>query len=418
MISKEKDMSILLLIVIYLIFISLGLPDSILGSSFPAIATNLHIREDMAGYIGLVISGCTIISSFFSEKLIRKFTTKYVVSVSILLTATGLVMFSLVKADFPWAFFPIAVLLGLGAGAIDSALNNYVALHYKAIHMNWLHCSWGIGASLSPLIVAPFIDSSNGSSGWNKGVFVIAMIQFTIALIAFASLPLWGKVSSGELQREEHEEKEVEFSKKSLLGNPIFYLALFGFFCYCALETTTGNWAGFFFHKGKGFDTKSAARLDSMFYIGITVGRFISGPLSLKIKEKNMMRIGESILLLGTLLACIPFYDFFAIAGILLVGLGCAPIYPAIIRSTPYRFSRRASQHVMGLQMAVAYCGNIVVSPLYGLIAKKTDCFSALPYVALAFALLMLVSHEIINHMIDRRDRSLSDEEKKQYYLS
>ncbi len=409
-------MSVLLLLVIYLIFISLGLPDSVLGSTFPAIAENLETSPDMAGYIGLVVSFCTIISSLLSDKMIRKFSTKFVVSFSILLTACGLICFHLVSKDYVWAFFPIAVLLGLGAGAIDAALNNYVALHYKAIHMNWLHCSWGVGASISPLLIAPFIDSSNHSMGWNKGILLIACIQFGIAAIAFLSLPLWTKVES--LSRGDAPEEKLESnapSKKVIFKNPVFYLAMLGFFCYCGLETTSGAWGGFFFQYGRGFNTQEAARLDSLFYIGITVGRFVCGFISLKISEKNMMRMGEAVLISGAILAALPFHNAFSIAGFLMIGLGCAPIYPAIIRSTPYRFSRTLSQHIMGMEMAIAYVGNLLISPLYGLFAKSLDLYEALPFLVLALACLMALSHEVINAKLKKRDASLSEEEKKEY---
>ena len=372
----------------------------------------------MAGYIGFVVSGCTIISSLLSDRLIRKFTTKFVVSFSILLTAMGLLCFHFVTKDYVWAFFPIAVLLGLGAGAIDSALNNYVALHYKAIHMNWLHCSWGIGASLSPIIIAPFIDSTNNSIGWNKGIFLIAIIQFSIALIAFATLPLWNKVdklSKISVTEDTPKEKATIPSKKILFANPIFYLAMIGFFCYCGLETTTGNWAGFFFQYAKGFSTQDAARLDSMFYIGITAGRFVCGPLSLKVKEKNMMRIGESVLIAGAILAILPFSNVLSIVGFLMIGIGCAPIYPAIIRSTPYRFSRTMSQHVMGLEMAIAYCGNLLISPLYGFIVKTFDLYFMLPILVLSLAFVMVLCHEVINQKLAKRDKSFTDEERKEY---
>ena len=407
-------MSILLLIVIYLIFISLGLPDSVLGSTFPAIAENLGTSPDMAGYIGLVVSFCTIVSSLLSDWMINRLGTKYVVSFSILLTALGLICFHLVTSDYVWAFFPIAVLLGLGAGAIDAALNNYVALHYKAIHMNWLHCSWGVGASISPLIIAPFIDSSNASSGWNKGILLIACIQFAIALIAFISLPLWDKVDS--ISRGPEEEKiETPISKKAIFANPAFYLAMLGFFCYCGLEVTSGAWGGFFFQYGRGFNTQDAARLDALFYIGITAGRFACGLLSLKIKEKNMIRIGEGTLLVGAIVASLPFHNAFAIIGFLMIGLGCAPIYPAIIRSTPYRFSKSLSQHIMGLEMAIAYMGNLLISPLYGLFAKSLNLYNALPYLVLILASIMVIAHETINIKLSKRDRTLSESEKKEY---
>ena len=409
-------MSLLLLLLIYLIFISLGLPDSVLGSTFPAIAENLETTPDMAGYIGFVVSFCTIVSSLLSDRMIRRFSTKFVVSFSILLTALGLLCFHFVSKEYVWAFFPIAVLLGLGAGAIDAALNNYVALHYKAIHMNWLHCSWGVGASLSPLLIAPFIDSANQSQGWSKGILLISLFQFGIALIAFISLPLWGKAESLSRGEEEPgEEKNEAASKKAVFKNPVFYLAILGFFCYCGLEVTSGAWGGFFFQYGRGFNTQEAARLDALFYIGITSGRFLCGFLSLKIKEKNMIRIGESVLILGAALAALPFHNAFAIAGFLLIGVGCAPIYPAIIRSTPYRFSRSLSQHIMGLEMAFAYIGNLLISPLYGLFAKSLNLYGALPFLVLALALIMVICHEVINAKLSKRDAKLSEEEKKEY---
>lgn len=414
-------MAIVLLIVIYLIFISLGLPDSILGSSFPAIANNLQIREDLAGYVGLVVSGCTILSSLLSDKMIKKFSEKIVVSISILLTASGLVLFSLTTKAMYWTFFLDAILLGLGAGAIDSALNNYVALHYSAIHMNWLHCSWGIGASISPLIIASFIDSNNNSIGWNKGVLVIAIIQLCIALLSFMCIPLWKKAFPNEKIKVKEEKKQEEsklVSGDNIFKNPVFYLAMLGFFCYCGLETTTGNWAGFFFSQGKGFTTQQAARLDSMFFIGITIGRFICGPLSLKIKEKNMIRLGETILLLGTILSMLPFSNVVSIIGFALIGLGCAPIYPAIIRSTPYRFSKTFSQHAMGLEMAIAYCGNLVLSPLYGFFARMTNHFEFLPCLDMVLCAIMIFAHEILNIKLKKRDMNLSSFEKEEYGIT
>lgn len=409
-------MSVLLLLLIYLVFVSLGLPDSVLGSAFPAIAENLGISSDLAGYIGFVVSFCTIVSSLLSEWMIGKLKTKFVVAFSILLTSCGLFCFQLVRKDCVWAFFPIAVLLGLGAGAIDAALNNYVALHYKAIHMNWLHCSWGVGASLSPLLIAPFIDSANRSSGWSKGILLLALIQLAIASIAFFSLPLWDKAESlsrGEGKQEKEENKAA--SKKEAFKSPVFFLAMLGFFCYCGLETSSGAWGGFFFQLGRGFSTQEAARLDSLFYVGITAGRFVCGLFSLRIGEKNMMRIGEGILILGALLAALPFSSVLSIAGFLLIGLGCAPIYPAIIRSTPYRFSKRLSQSIMGLEMAIAYLGNLLISPLYGLLAKATGFYGALPFLVLLLACLMALAHEIINAKLRKRDAALSEEEKEEF---
>lgn len=415
------NMATALLVIIYLTFISLGLPDSVLGSSFPAIARNLNISPEMSGYVGMVISAGTIISSLMSDKLIRKFSTKIIVTVSVLLTAVGLLSFSFVPAEHTWLFYIVAIPMGLGAGGIDSALNNYVALHYKAIHMNWLHACWGVGSSTSPLIIGAFINPDNNSSGWNYGVLTIACIQFFICLVLLCSFPLWKKVEvKEELSKDAEEAKESDVDDRqlhrNLFKNPIFYLAMFGFFCYCSLETSTGLWIGNFFHIGMGLSTDEAAMLTSTFYIGIMIGRFICGPLSLKLNEKTMMRIGESILVIGVVLTFIQVNKYVPMVGFAVVGLGCAPIYPAIIRSTPYRFSKRASQKAMGLEMAIAYIGNLLIPPFIGTLAKSLgDNYLILPYFVGGFAVSMVICHEIINRSLKIRDSKLSEEELDEY---
>lgn len=419
---SQYFMATLLLIIIYITFISLGLPDSMLGSSFPAIAENLNVSTDIAGYVGMVVSLCTIISSLMSSWLIRKFSSKMVVSVSVVLTAIALLLFSFVKEGYTWAFYIIAIPLGLGAGAIDSALNNYVALHYKAIHMNWLHAFWGIGASTGPLIIGAFIDSTNKSSGWNYGVLTIACIQFGIALLLFLTLPLWNKV----MEKEESVEKEEEASKsddgqglKTLLKNPVFYFTVLGFFCYCALENSTGLWVGSFFHVNMGSSTDEAAMLTSTFYIGITVGRLLCGPISLKLNERQMMRMGEAIITVGIVLVFIQVNKYVPMVGFVVVGLGCAPLYPAIIRSTPYRFSKKLSQRAMGLEMATAYVGGLTMPPLIGLIARLLgENYHILPYFMAAFALAMIACHETINIILKKRDPKLTAEEMKEYEVT
>lgn len=409
-------MLVSLLVIIYVTFIALGLPDSTLGSSFPAIATNLNVSPDMAGYLSPIVSAGTILSSLFSAKLIARFKTPYVTSFSILLTALAMLGFSFVQEDFVWAFYPIAFVMGLGAGGVDAAINNYVALHYKAIHMNWLHCSWGVGASVSPLIIGSFIDSDNNSQGWEKGILVVSILLFAVVLLLFLSLPLWNKAKKREKKADEGEKTDEGFSYRWLFSNPVFYLAMVGFFSYCALETTTGLWLSTYLHQEKKLDTALSATLASTFYLGITCGRFLCGLLSLKLREKDMIRVGEGVLLLGAVLTLLPFDSAFAIAGFVLTGIGCAPIYPAIIRSTPYRFSKKASQKAMGLEMAIAYVGNLSVPPLFALIARWLgNDYSLLPFFILALLLLMIGSHEWINFRLRRRDSSLSEEERRQY---
>lgn len=417
-------MATALLIVIYFTFISLGLPDSVLGSSWPAISTNVGMDSSTNSILSMIVSLGTIISSFASSFLLKKIKTPHVVALSVLLTVLGLLCFSFARTESTWLFYLACVPLGLGAGAIDSALNNYVALHYKAIHMNWLHCTWGIGASISPLILGAFIDADNNSYGWNWGVITIACIQAAILILLLVTLPLWNKVASKETPEEKKQEEEgAEFKISTLLKSPITYLAMGGFFCYCALENSTGLWLSNYFKYTFGTADDLCATLASIFYIGITVGRFICGPLSLKLKEKTMIRMGEGILVGGILLVTLASalssavaVPVLAIVGFIIIGLGCAPIYPAIIRSTPYRFSREGSPKFMGFEMGSAYIGTMIVPFAFGRIAQSlNDSYFALPYLILTLAAIMIVCHEVINAKLKRRDEKLSPEELSHY---
>ena len=418
-------MAIALLFLIYLTFVGLGLPDTVLGSSFPAISGALDLPGDYAGYIGMIVSLFTILSSFLSSFFLQRMKTSVYVFLSVLLTAIGLILFSLVTPLYWWAFFPIAILMGFGAGGVDAALNNYVALHYKAVHMNWLHCSWGVGASIGPLLVGSFIDPMT-NQGWEWGVRTIGFIQCLIALLLFLGIPLWDKVARKRMREgEKAPEEEMPVRKgdhRRLLKSPLFYLCAIGFFSYCAMETTTGFWTPSFLYNGMGVDSSLSATLGSCFYLGITVGRFLSGLLSFRISPKNLIRGGEALIILGSLLALLgtPSHDFvLSSVGIGLVGLGCAPIYPAIILLTPYRFSRRISQVAMSLQMAVAYMGNLVLSPLFGLVAEAIgkEGYLLLPIVPLFFGILMLLVHEIGNGILRKRDLTLGEEERKEYAI-
>ncbi len=421
-------MATVLLIVIYFVFISLGLPDSILGSSWPAIATNLGVDTSMNGVLSIIVSIGTIISSFASSFMLKRFKSQYIVAFSIMLTICGLVMFSFVRSNYVWLFYLACIPLGLGAGAIDSVLNSYVSIHYQAIHMNWLHCTWGIGASTSPLIIGSFIDPSHHSSGWNLGVITIACIQGAILLITLLTLPLWNRVARKETEAEKDlDAAKNNYNLKSGLKNPILYLACLGFFFYSALEGGTGLWLSSFFKYSSQLDDSLCATLGSIFYIGITVGRFISGPLSLKLKEKTMIRLGEGVLLTGAVIACIsiliPSQVFksrwiLSIIGFTIVGLGCAPIYPAIIRSTSYRLSIVAAPRLMGFELGFAYIAQMTIPSVFGRVVESLgNAYFVLPYLTLISGLLMLICHEIINSMLKKRDASLSAEQMKNYIL-
>ena len=388
-------MSTILLLIIYLIFISLGLPDSLIGTSWPAISQSLNVPEDYQGIITCTISLCTIISSFFSPYLVKKLKSSGTVIISIVLTAGGLVAFSFVP-NF-WIMLLAAIPLGLGGGAIDATLNNYVALHYKALHMNWLHSFWGFGATLSPMIVSYFLTDLNG---WRTGALVLAAIQTSIFIVSLISIPLWKKCEIIFAQREKDQEKEedetVELGyKKTLKLNGIWF-ALFGFLAYTAVESLTGMWFSSMVHFGLGGSEQDASLWGSFFYLGIAVGRFIAGVISLKVSEKNMIRLGESVILVGIILLFMTFEIKIMPFAVVLIGLGCAPVYPAIIKDTPNRFSKKFSQNVMGIQMSFAYISNFLIVPLFGVIAKNTT-FLILPYCVLAFFILLVLGNEGIN---------------------
>ena len=412
-------MTLALLLVIYCIFISLGLPDSFLGSSFPAISTSMGMDSDAGGYIAMVVSIFTILSSLLSSFFLRRMKVGLYIFGNIALTACALLLYSFIPQNYGWIFYLLAIPLGFGAGGIDAAINNYVALHYKAVHMNWLHCSWGIGALTSPLLLGAFIDSKTGE-GWQLGVQVLSYLQFGILLLTFLTLPLWEKVAKKKEKKEEEKEEAIASSPKEnikkLFKTPLFYFSCIGFFCYCGLETTTGFWAPSFFFYARECDASLAATLGSCFYIGIACGRFLSGLISFKISPKNLIRIGEVLLLCGSILALLSTNYLVSAIGIILVGLGCAPIYPSIILLTPYRFSKKLSQDAMSLQMGIAYMGNLALSPLFGLMANSLgDAFYLLPLIPLLFGTLMFLVHEGTNFLTKKRDSSLSFEEKKQY---
>ena len=385
-------MATILLLIIYLVFISLGLPDSLVASSWPAMSQSLAISPDFQGILTLTVSLCTIISSFLTTKLVKLLTSKGVVIVSILFTALGLLGISY-SPNFILVVIS-AIPLGLGAGAIDATLNNYVALNYKAIHLNWLHAFWGVGASISPLICGAFLTDLNG---WREAALCLAIIQSFIWLICVITIKVRKKA---ELQFEKREEKENIkennygfFKTLSIKG---VLPAIVAFFCYTAIEQTTANWFSSMVTFNMGINEDTAANWISLFYIGIMVGRIISGFVSLKIKDHNLIRIGEGIVTVGLILMCLQFNVTLMPVALVIVGFGCAPIYPAIIHSTPSRFGEENSQAVMSIQMGCAYIANISVSPLFGVIGKNTT-FLILPYVILFFVVLSILCNERVN---------------------
>ncbi|MGL5348535.1 MAG: MFS transporter [Peptostreptococcaceae bacterium] len=381
-------MTKVLLIIIYAAFISLGLPDAILGSAWPMIYQDLNVPISYAGIATMIVSGGTIVSSFFSGKLIRRFGTGKVTAFSVLLTAAGLlgIYFS---PGFVWICL-LGVPLGLGAGAVDSALNNFVAINYEAKHMNWLHCFWGIGATSGPFIMSLYLLKDNG---WRMGYATIGIIQALLVLCLFISLPLWKKF---EVESSEEESVHNDVKPSTLLKLSGAKPALISFFCYCAVELTAGLWASSFLVVNSGLSAELAAKWVSLYYLGITVGRFLAGFIAIKLNNKQMIRMGQIIAIVGAILLIIPFGNNVQLVGLILIGLGCAPIYPAMLHETPNRFGKELSQGIMGIQMATAYVGSTFVPPIFGMISKFSG-FGILPYFLLIFLVLMLITSERVS---------------------
>lgn len=376
------NLYILLLILIYIAFISLGLPDSLLGSGWPVMHTELGVPVSYMGIISMIISGGTIVSSLLSDKLTKKLGTEIVTVSSVFLTVIALLGFSF-SSHF-WMLIIFAVPYGLGAGAIDAALNNYVALHYKAKHMSWLHCFWGVGTIVSPFIMSYALADMT----WNSGYRIVGFIQLGIAILLLITLPVW-KVNLGTSQESGKSVGLIDALK--IKGVPFL---LTGFFAYCAVEATTMQWASTYFVEVKGIAVERAAGFASLFYIGITVGRFISGIITDKLGDRKMIQLGTVILLCGILCLCLPVKSYMvAFAAFLVMGLGCAPIYPCIIHSTPYNFGAENSGAIIGIQMASAYVGSTFVPPLFGLIGNYIS-FSIMPFYLLMFVVLMITMVE------------------------
>ena len=374
----------LLLPIIYISFISLGLPDSLLGSAWPSMYPALGVPVSYAGLISMIISFGTIVSSLNSDRLTRALGTGRVTALSVGMTAAALFGFS-VSGQF-WMLCLWAVPYGLGAGSVDAALNNYVALHYESRHMSWLHCMWGVGTTIGPMVMGAALS---GGLGWNSGYRYIALFQIALSAVLFCSLPLWHKRPDAAPDGT---------APKALTLPQVFALpgakeVMLCFFCYCALETTAGLWASSYLTLVRQVPAQTAASFASLFYIGITAGRAACGFLTLKFNDTQMIRMGQCILAAGVLALLLPGPQVLTLCGLVLVGLGCAPIYPSIIHSTPEHFGADRSQAVIGIQMASAYLGNLAMPPLFGLLANNITP-ALFPFYLLALLVLMVFMHE------------------------
>lgn len=375
----------LLIAIIYLAFVSLGLPDSLLGSAWPIMHQELDVSISFMGIIAMVVSISTIISILFSYRLTQKFGTKWITTVSVFVSAIALLGFS--YAQKVWMLLFFAVPYGLGAGGIDAALNNYVAIHYTSRHMSWLHCFWGVGTIISPFVMSYALSNSS----WNIGYRIISLIQIVIGIILLFSIPLWDSNETYAQDKKENSKSISIIQALKIKGVPTL---LIGFFAYCATESTAMAWSCTYMVEAKKIPEATAAALASSFFIGITFGRFLGGFIMEKFGDRKMILIGTGILLIGILLMLIPTGNIaLSLIGLIVCGLGCAPIYPCIMHSTPNNFGAENSGAIIGIQMACAYLGSTIMSPLFGVIGKLLG-FGLFPIYMSIFAVLMLIMLE------------------------
>lgn len=379
----------LLIAIIYIAFISLGLPDSLLGSAWPVMYPQLDVPNSYMGIISMIIALGTIFSSLASDFLGRKLGTGLVTALSVLTTAVALFGFS-VSSSFIMLCI-IAFPYGLGAGAVDAALNNYVALHFSSKHMSWLHCFWGVGASVSPYIMGLCLTSG---LGWQKGYFSVSVVQIILTVILFISLPLWKKNAA----RTEEQPSNIVGLRGAFKIKGVPYI-MAAFFCYCAMESTAGLWASSYLKEYRGTSEETAAMFASLFYLGITSGRFICGFVADKLGDRRLIRIGVCAAGFGVLMILLPIKtDILALAGLITAGVGCAPIYPSIIHSTPDNFGKENSQSIIGIQMACAYTGTTLMPTLFGALAENVGIF-LYPVYLLIFTAVLGVMSELLNRL-------------------
>ena len=438
-------MTSLLLAVIYLAFISLGLPDSLLGAAWPAMHEDLGAPLSYAGAVSMIIALWTILSSLASDRLTLRLGTGRVTAISVSMTAAALLGFSLSGSFYQICLW--AIPYGLGAGSVDAALNNYVALHYKSRHMSWLHAMWGVGASAGPCLMGLAIARG---AGWAGGYAAVAALQALLTLLLFCSLPLWKKrpgaaarakaaqatPTQTQTAQEIPAQAQTTQATQAMPTQPQAAQAqparaqdaretperrrplplaavvrirgarevMLAFFCYCAVEQTSGLWASSFLHLSRGMSAERAAELAALFFLGITAGRVVSGFLTLRLSDTRMIRLGQLLLLLGVLLLLLP-ADACAVAGLLLAGLGCAPIYPCIIHATPAHFGEERSQAIIGVEMAAAYIGTMLMPPLFGVLAGRI-AVTLLPLYLLALLALMTAMTERLERKTGQRAHS------------
>ncbi|TQR96682.1 MFS transporter [Paenibacillus ottowii] len=396
------------LIIIYLAFISLGIPDSLFGAAWPVMWPELGADFGSAGIVSMVVAGGTIVSSLASGTIIEKIGTGKITLMSCFLTAGALLGFSFAPSLF-WLVL-LAIPLGLGGGAVDAALNQYVATHYKAHHMSWLHCFWGVGATMGPIIMSFYISNHNS---WRSGYTAVSMIQWGLVIILLITLPLWKRVNAiqdsiiseaqSDYSQMDHNIAQVENTpKQNLIRMKGVKNTLVAFLFYCGVEATVGLWGASFLVGARNILAETAAGWVSLYYGGITVGRLITGFVTLKINNRILIRIGQLTAVAGGLILLLPLPVAFLLPGFILIGLGLAPIYPGLLHETPTRFGKENSAKLMGYQMAVAYTGTTLLPPIVGLIASQVS-IHFFPVAVLVFLLFMLLSSEQVNRILKKR---------------
>jgi fucose permease len=401
-------MATVFLIIIYMAFISLGLPDSMLGAAWPIMRLDYGAPVETAGLLSMIVVAGTIISSLASSAVLKRLGTGMVTFISVAVTALALLGFSY-SSSVIWLAV-LALPLGLGAGSIDTGLNNYVATHYKAHHMSWLHCFWGIGAMLGPIIMSRYIA---GGDSWRTGYFTVSMIQFALVVLLFISLPLWkraGKSSSPQAENV-RDEAETVMAAEAASGNVLrikgVKLAMITFLFYCGVEATVGLWGSSYLVNVKDVSAATAAGWVSLYYGGITAGRLITGFITFRFSNKELIRGGLAISMLGALVLALPLPAVFSLVAFILIGLGSAPIFPCMLHETPARFGQANSQKIMGYQMALAYTGGAFLPPLLGWVAARSS-FMILPLVMIGYIIVMILSSEQINSMMKKRKEEVS----------
>ena len=391
-------MTSLLIGIIFLAFISLGLPDAILGGSWPTMYQEFDVPVSFAGIITIIISLGTIISSLMSDRMTYRLGAGKVTAISVATTAIALFGFSISGSFIELCLW--AIPYGLGAGGVDASLNNYVAVHYSSRIMSWLHCMWGLGAMTGPYVLS-FVLTGGGT--WNTGYKVVAFIQVVLTSFLIVSLPLWKK------RETVLDETGEEVPAKALSLKEVFAIKgakdiMVAFFCYCALEQTAGLWASSYMVLHKGVLEAVAASYASMFYIGITVGRFVSGFITAKLNDKQMIRLGMAILAVGVGILFLPLSEYVVLAGFILIGIGCAPIYPCIIHSTPEIFGADKSQAIVGVQMASAYTGTLIMPFIFGIIANQITVALLPLYLCVIFVVMMVMYERLVRNVaIEKR---------------